>query len=53
MKKLRKCASCGAYTLKNVHCEKPTSTAHPPKYSPLDKWAEWRRRAKALGSKVE
>lgn len=43
MKKLFKCVACGEYTLKNVHCEKQTASAHPPKYSPIDKWAKYRR----------
>lgn len=48
MRKLRRCAACGAYTLK-VNCPKcrgETKTANPPKYSPEDKWAKYRRRFK-------
>jgi len=45
MKKLRKCPVCGEYTLKEVHCA-PTVSAYPPKYSPEDKYGEYRRKAK-------
>lgn len=48
MKKIRKCAACGAYTLseKCPKCGGETKTAHPPKFSTEDKWAEYRRRFK-------
>ncbi|MCX8195358.1 MAG: RNA-protein complex protein Nop10, partial [Candidatus Micrarchaeota archaeon] len=31
---MRKCKKCGAYTLDEQHCGGPTSSPHPPKYSP-------------------
>ncbi len=43
MKKLKKCSSCGAYTMLEEHCGKVTRTAHPPKYSPEDKYGKYRR----------
>ena len=47
MKRIMKC-SCGAYTLKQV-CPKCSSAAfspRPPKYSPDDAYASYRREAK-------
>ncbi len=41
---IRKCAVCGRYTLKKVHCGQPTVTPHPSKYSPLDPYARFRRK---------
>ncbi len=45
---LRKCRGCGRYTLKEVcpECGSPTTSAHPPRYSPEDKYAKYRRMAK-------
>ncbi len=47
MKLLKKCG-CGAYTLgeKCPRCGAKTFSAHPPKYSPEDRLAEYRRKAK-------
>jgi len=56
LKRIRKCARCGAYTLseKCPRCGGETKTAHPPKFSPEDKWAEYRRRFKfPEGEKVK
>ncbi len=50
MKRLRKCSVCGEYTMQQEHCGAPTITSYPPKYSPEDKYAEQRRKAKG-GSK--
>ncbi|NPA76285.1 MAG: RNA-protein complex protein Nop10 [Candidatus Diapherotrites archaeon] len=46
--RLRKCPKCGRYTLKDVCpvCGEKTVSAHPPRFSPEDKWGEYRRRAK-------
>ncbi|VVC02636.1 Ribosome biogenesis protein Nop10 [Candidatus Burarchaeum australiense] len=46
VKKLKKCGVCGKYTMKAKDCGTGTETAHPPKYSPQDKYAEYRRREK-------
>jgi H/ACA ribonucleoprotein complex subunit 3 len=46
MKKMKRCISCGKYTLRSDCCSKVTTTAHPPKYSPQDKYANYRRREK-------
>lgn len=47
---MRKCTSCGLYTLKDA-CPKcgrdtKTRTAHPPSFSPQDKYGKYRRKAK-------
>lgn len=41
---IRKCTSCGAYTLKHEcpKCGSATADPHPPKYSPDDKYARYR-----------
>jgi len=48
MEKLKKCTRCGSYTMKErcPRCGGETRTAHPPKFSPEDKYGEYRRRAK-------
>jgi len=45
--KLRKC--CGSYTIKEKcpKCASLAKTAHPPKFSLSDKYAKYRRMAKA------
>lgn len=45
---MRKCPACGRYTLKDVcpACGNPTVSAHPPRFSPEDKWGKYRREAK-------
>jgi H/ACA ribonucleoprotein complex subunit 3 len=47
-RKIRKCEVCGSYTMKETHCGKTTLTAHPPKYSPEDKYAKYRRMEKGI-----
>ncbi len=46
--RLRKCPKCGRYTLKErcPVCGAETVSAHPPRFSPVDPWGEYRRRAK-------
>ncbi len=46
--KLKKCSSCGGYTLKEncPKCSEATRQAHPPKYSKEDKYAAYRRKEK-------
>ena len=43
-----KCPSCKAYTMgeKCMKCGKKTINPKPPKYSPEDKFGEYRREAK-------
>ncbi len=44
---IRKCWNCGVYTLKSKcpKCNLDTVIAHPPKFSPSDKYARLRQRA--------
>jgi len=41
--KIRKCES-GCYSMKSECCGAETKTAHPPRYSPNDKAAKYRRK---------
>lgn len=43
--KMKKCKKCLVYTLKEVcpRCGEKTSTPHPPKFSPEDKYGKYRR----------
>ena len=41
---IKKCVVCGEYTLKEFHCNSKTICSHPMKYSPLDKYAKYRRK---------
>lgn len=45
---IKNCAECGAYTMKDEHCEKPAIPARPAKYSPEDHYGEYRRKLKKL-----
>ena len=51
MKKIMKCARCGRYTLKESCpiCKSSTRDVVPPKFSPLDPYGEYRRKAKKAG----
>ncbi|MEM2897439.1 MAG: RNA-protein complex protein Nop10 [Candidatus Bathyarchaeia archaeon] len=42
---IKKCPSCGRYTLKELcpSCGKKTSTPHPPKFSPDDRYWIYKR----------
>ena len=42
---MRKCPRCGRYSLelKCSKCKADTVTAHPPKYSPDDRYGKYRR----------
>jgi H/ACA ribonucleoprotein complex subunit 3 len=45
---LRRCPACGRYSM-GEQCPAghgPTRAAHPPRYSPQDKWALYRRKEK-------
>jgi len=46
--KLKKCKSCGTYTLKDVcpNCGGHAISPHPPKFSPLDPYGKYRRMLK-------
>jgi len=47
MKQILHCARCGKYTLKQVcDCGGKTESSLPPKYSPDEKYAEYRRKVK-------
>ncbi len=46
MKRMRRCAACGKYTLDASHCGIATRSPHPPKYSVQDKFASYRRETK-------
>ncbi len=41
---IRKCPRCGAYTLKDTcpKCGFKTVCAHPPRFSPIDKYVKYR-----------
>jgi H/ACA ribonucleoprotein complex subunit 3 len=48
-KLLRKCANCGRYTMKTdacPYCKGKLTMPYPPKFSPQDKYGEYRRRYK-------
>ena len=46
MKNIKKCGSCGKYTLKEkCLCGSPSRSAHPPKFSPGDKYVRYRKKA--------
>ena len=50
-----KCLNCNLYTMQEIcpKCGNPTIRAIPPKYSPNDKYAEYRRKAKEEERKKE
>ncbi|MEM5853444.1 MAG: RNA-protein complex protein Nop10 [Candidatus Aenigmatarchaeota archaeon] len=45
--KMRKCVACKLYTFKEIcpNCGQKTIFPRPPKYSPQDKFGEYRRKA--------
>jgi H/ACA ribonucleoprotein complex subunit 3 len=46
-KRLLKCAACGKYTLnQECSCGGTAAKVEPPKYSPVDAYGEYRRKAK-------
>ena len=47
MRHIMKCAKCGKYTMKENCCSSATIHAAPPKFSPEDQYADYRRKAKA------
>ncbi len=48
MKHILKCLSCRSYTMKDIcpYCSGTAVSPNPPKYSPEDKYAKYRREAK-------
>lgn len=46
--KIKKCKECDSYTLKETcpNCESDTGNPHPPKFSPEDRYGEYRRKLK-------
>ncbi|MCL2607486.1 MAG: hypothetical protein FWD92_02870 [Methanomassiliicoccaceae archaeon] len=43
---MRKCSACGDYSLKDIcGCGSPAVTPLPAKYSPDDRYGEYRRRS--------
>jgi len=48
MKEIRKCQNCKIYTFKDKCpiCNKKAVRVIPPKFSPEDKWGDYRRRIK-------
>ncbi len=54
-RKIRYCASCKRYTMSHTcpECGKETLLAGPPKFSPEDRFGEYRRRAKIEQTKKE
>mgnify|MGYP000020469086 CR=1 FL=1 len=54
-KKIFKCTVCGAYTLRTDKCPKCggiVRPAHPPRFSPLDKYGKYRRMIKMRSLKM-
>lgn len=51
--KIKKCMKCARYTLQEIcpECGNRTVSAHPPKFSPEDKYGKWRRKIKFGGKK--
>jgi len=47
-KSILKCIKCGSYTLKDKHCGKETINPKPAKYSPEDKYQDYRMKYKKL-----
>ncbi|MBS3121488.1 ribosome biogenesis protein [Candidatus Woesearchaeota archaeon] len=47
MQHILKCQKCNKYTLKKECCGEKTIETKPPKYSPEDKYAKYRREVKA------
>ncbi len=47
-KSILKCVKCGNFTMKKEHCGKETINPKPAKYSPEDKYQEYRMKYKKL-----
>jgi H/ACA ribonucleoprotein complex subunit 3 len=46
MHEIKNCKSCGKYTLNEECCATKTSPVIPMRYSPEDKYGQYRRKAK-------
>ncbi|MBI2139701.1 RNA-protein complex protein Nop10 [Candidatus Woesearchaeota archaeon] len=55
MKQLMRCMSCSRYTLQKEcpQCRAQTQVPLPPKFSPIDKYASYRRTAKSGQRKAQ
>ncbi|MBI2575809.1 nucleolar RNA-binding Nop10p family protein [Candidatus Woesearchaeota archaeon] len=55
MKHLLKCVPCNSYTLKEACavCSATTVPAIPPRYSPDDKYGDYRRKAKEVNLRMD
>ncbi len=53
MKKILFCKECNTYTMEEKHCNKKTIDPRPPKFSPEDKYAKYRREVKKQALKKE
>jgi len=53
MKHILKCSECGKYTLKEECCSVKTISPKPPRFSPEDKYGEYRREEKKKVLKKE
>ena len=52
MRHILKCAKCGKFTMNELcSCGAAAATVRPPKYSPQDKYADYRRKAKEAESR--
>ncbi len=49
---IRKCPKCGKYTFKDICpvCGARTVSAHPPRFSPIDKYVRYRVILKEMNS---
>lgn len=47
-KSILKCVECGNYTLKQEHCGEKTINPKPAKYSPEDRYQEYRMKYKKM-----
>ena len=50
MSHIQFCGDCQTYTLRDSckECGSATSTPHPPKFSPEDRYGKYRRQLKAM-----
>lgn len=48
MRHIMKCPVCSVYTMNVEHCGQKTTNPKPPKYSPEDKYGDYRRKAKGI-----
>ncbi|MEE9151646.1 MAG: RNA-protein complex protein Nop10 [Thermoplasmata archaeon] len=49
---MRKCEGCGRYSMKDIcSCGNETIVPIPPRFSPHDRYGEYRRRLKSISQK--